>query len=87
MKKSELRQIIREEISKVVNENFNIQEEIKVGNRVIDGMNDVYKVVKVTTGYVILSPESFDGPISVFPEDFGSNVGIEDFWDYLSLSK
>ncbi len=56
MKKSELRQIIREEISRMLGSNqisnlseaFDISAEIKIGDMVMDDMRDQYEVISIS---------------------------------------
>ena len=83
MKKSELQQLIREELNNVLKENFDISKEINIGDVVIDSMGDKLKIVKITPSQVELKPILYKAPNSVFPQDFGDNASIEDFWDYL----
>jgi hypothetical protein len=89
MKKSELQQIIKEEISKALNENRGLP---KVGDKVLDSMNDEYEVIKITPNKIILKPLTFKGDNSIYPQDFTSSLlgresTMEDFWSWFNKTK
>jgi len=68
-----------QELAGIVNENL-----VNIGTHVLDNMNDEYKVISITRDKIILKPISFEGKNSIFPNDFGNNVNIDEFWDYLN---
>jgi hypothetical protein len=79
MKKSELHQIIKEEINKVLNENRGLP---KVGDKISDSMNDEYEVINITSDKITLKPLTFKGSNSIYPQDFSSKSTIKDFWSW-----
>ena len=79
MKKSELQQIIKEEISKALNENRGLP---KVGDKVSDSMNDEYEVINITSDKITLKPLTFKGSNSIYPQDFSLKSTIKDFWSW-----
>jgi len=83
MKKSELQQIIKEEISKALNENRGLP---KVGDKVLDSMNDKYEVINITPDKITLKPLTFKGSNSIYPQDFPSNE-IEEFFSFFEKIK
>lgn len=88
MKKSELRQLIKEEIDKVLNENRGLP---KVGDKVSDSMNDEYEVINITPDKITLKPLTFKGDNSIYPQDFSStsfgNPMMEEFWSFFDKTK
>jgi len=65
-----------------INETFDISTEVKKGDIFYDGQSDQYKVVSVSKSHVELKPQTFKGDNSIFPDDFGKEASIEDFWQY-----
>jgi hypothetical protein len=68
-----------QQLAGIINENL-----VNIGTYVLDNMNDEYKVISITPDKIILKPISFEGENSIFPDDFGNNVNIDEFWNYLN---
>lgn len=63
--------------------NYDVTEEVEVGMRVVDAENDLFEVTEVTPTRITLEPVGYEGENVYFPEDFGKDVNIEDFWFHL----
>lgn len=64
---------------------YELTDDVKVGQIVKDGEADKYEVIKVTKDKVTLKTISDKrGWTTVFPDDFGKDIGSDDFWGSLS---
>ncbi len=63
-------------------EAYNISAEVKVGDIFTNNEAEQYEVSSVSDSHVELKPKTFDGENTIFPEDFGDDVSIEDFWQH-----
>ena len=79
MKKSELKQLIKEEITKVLSENERLP---RTGTKVLDHMGDEYQIIKVEPKTITLKPLTFKGANSIFPQDLDKDATVEEFWSY-----
>lgn len=79
MKKSQLTQLIREEIRRVLSENERLP---RIGTKVLDHMGDEYQIIKVEPKTITLKPLTFKGPDSIFPQDLDKDATVEEFWSY-----
>lgn len=80
MKKSELRQIIREEIQGVLNERESI---FNIGDQFRDEEGDIFTITKIyspewTTNIESITLKDEDGIPTTFPDDFDSTNDIYD---------
>jgi len=66
---------------------FDIHQELKLGDVLVDGEKDRYKVVAIGPNSVELKPLTYKGQNSTFQEDFGNDVDLEDIWGYLNPEK
>jgi len=64
-------------------EDYDVTQDVEVGMRVIDAENDLFEVIEVTPTRITLEPVGYEGENVYFPEDFGKDVNIEDFWFHL----
>ena len=79
MKKSQLKQIIKEEIKKILKENKGLP---RIGTKVLDHMGDEYQIIKVEDEKIILKPLTFNGKNSIYPQDLDKDATMEKFWSY-----
>tara|TARA_R110002020_G_C15955720_1_gene746063 strand:+ start:356 stop:631 length:276 start_codon:yes stop_codon:yes gene_type:complete len=91
MKRSQLRKIIKEEISKVLKENT---MEIKPGINLKGNDGNLYTVLKVgnpQTPHLINNVVALmrfnDDEIVYFPQDFGRYLEIDQFWDHFEQTR
>ena len=63
---------------------FDIQQELKLGDILVDGEKDRYEVTTIGSNSVELKPLTYKGQNIIFPEDFGDDVDLEDIWGYLN---
>ena len=64
---------------------YELTDDVKVGQIVKDGEADKYEVIKVTKDKVTLKAISDKrGWTIVFPDDFGKDIEPDDFWGSLS---
>lgn len=79
MKLSQLKQIIKEEITKALSENERLP---RTGTKVLDHMGDEYQIIKVEPKTITLKPLTFKGANSIFPQDLDKDATVEEFWSY-----
>ena len=72
--------------NRVNEEDFDITKEVQLGDVLVDAQGDMYEVVAISPSQVELEPFNFKGNNSIFPDDFGNDVTIEDFWQHLTAS-
>lgn len=70
--------------SRLNEEAFDITKEVQLGDVLVDVQGDMYEVVAISPSQVELEPFNFKGDNSIFPDDFGNDVSIEDFWQHLT---
>lgn len=57
--------------------------DVRLGMKVRDFMGDVFKVTDIKDDSIELTPVDYEAEKSYFPYDFGENVYLNEFWDYL----
>lgn len=50
-----------------------------------DAQNDDLKITKIAKDKITLKPLTYKGPDSIFPDDFGDNVTIDDLWQHFDI--
>lgn len=56
---------------------------VEIGDKVEDFMGDLYEVTDISDDLIELTPISYEGDKSYFPQDFGKDIHMDEFWTHL----